>query len=228
MDLDGVQDKTGWVSREDGLLAVDLNQDGKINDRSELFGGAIGEGFSQLAGFDSNQDGQVDASDQRFSQLQIWQDRDGDGSTDEGELIRLDQAGIASLRVNYEIQQEDQNGNMLLERSSAQFADGHTAEVADAYFSVQSGATAPKLADLLIDSRDDEIPLGNLTADTSSAATHSRPQPSSLPMPVMTAPLTSSICCTSLHQPGIDSGKGSRRARLQWRECNEPDTGPTS
>ncbi len=162
MDLDGVKDKTGWVSKEDGLLAVDSNRDGLINDRSELFGGNIGQGFAQLAGFDSNQDGQVNAGDERFAELKIWQDRDGDGTTDDGELVRLDQAGIASLRVNYQIQQEDQNGNMLLERSTAQFADGHDAEMADAYFAVQSGAQAPKLADLLIDSRDDEIPLANL------------------------------------------------------------------
>ncbi len=186
MDLDGVRDATGWVSREDGLLAVDVNHDGRINDRSELFGGDIGQGFSQLAAFDSNQDGVVNASDERFADLQIWQDRDGDGATDTGELVRLDQAGIASLRVSYEMQHEEQNGNMLLERSSAQFADGHISEMADAYFTVQSGVTAPRLADLLVDHRDEEIPLGNL-ASTPSIGRPGNEVSAAMPQPIDSA-----------------------------------------
>lgn len=174
MDLDGTADRTGWAERDDGLLAVDSNQDGVINDRSELFGGNVGEGFAKLAGFDSNRDGRVDASDERFSELKIWRDADGDGQTDGGELISLDAAGLTSLRVEYETRAEEQNGNLLLERSSATFADGRSAEMADAYFSVDSGA-APRLADILGDARSDEIPMSGLVPDAgaSVAATSS-------------------------------------------------------
>ena len=41
-DLDGDQfaEWTGWVAPDDGLLAIDLNGNGRIDDVSELFGGA--------------------------------------------------------------------------------------------------------------------------------------------------------------------------------------------
>lgn len=175
MDLDGVKDRTGWVSAQDAFLAVDNNLDGTVNDRSELFGGQIGEGFAKLASFDSNADGQVDAGDERFAELKLWQDRDGDGTTDQGELITLNEAGIASLRVSYELRAEDQNGNLLLERSDALTSDGRSVEVADAYFAVDSGADAPRLADLLSDGRDDEIPLGGLVPAAASTAAGTAP-----------------------------------------------------
>ena len=164
MNLDGQADRTGWVSAGDAFLVHDDNRDGVVNDRSELFGGAEGEGFAKLAGFDSNRDGSVDARDERFGELQLWQDRDGDGQTDAGELVRLDEAGIAALRVAYEVQAQEQNGNLLLERSEFSFADGRQAEMADAYFAVQGDSDGaipmPRLADVLVDTREDAIPLG--------------------------------------------------------------------
>ena len=41
------------------FLAIDRNGNGLIDDRSELFGGAVGEGFGTLASFDSNADGRM-------------------------------------------------------------------------------------------------------------------------------------------------------------------------
>jgi hypothetical protein len=35
-DLDGFAERSGWVSSDDGILAIDLNDDGTINDSSEL------------------------------------------------------------------------------------------------------------------------------------------------------------------------------------------------
>jgi hypothetical protein len=44
-----VREKTGWVSAGDGLLAVDANHDGIINNITELFGNATQNGFAALA-----------------------------------------------------------------------------------------------------------------------------------------------------------------------------------
>ena len=81
--------RSGWISKEDAFLAIDSNGNGKIDDRSELFGGEVGEGFAKLASFDSNGDGSVDKNDQRFAELRLWQDRDSDHETDIGELASL-------------------------------------------------------------------------------------------------------------------------------------------
>lgn len=37
-DSDGLREKTAWVGKGDGLLVRDINNDGKINNGSELFG----------------------------------------------------------------------------------------------------------------------------------------------------------------------------------------------
>jgi hypothetical protein len=133
---------SGWISAQDGFLAIDSNGNGngKIDDRSELFGGEIGEGYAKLASFDSNHDGVVDARDARYNDLKIWQDSNGNHQTDAGEMRSLSEAGISSLNVNHTIVPEQQNGNWLLERGLVTFKDGRTAAVADAYFEIEPQA----------------------------------------------------------------------------------------
>ncbi|MBI3230395.1 MAG: carboxypeptidase regulatory-like domain-containing protein, partial [Burkholderiales bacterium] len=72
---DGHGIQSGWISGTDGFLAIDSNHNGRIDNISELFGGAEkGAGFAKLASFDSNGDGVVDAHDDRFAELRIWRD----------------------------------------------------------------------------------------------------------------------------------------------------------
>ncbi|WP_042201767.1 calcium-binding protein, partial [Paenibacillus camerounensis] len=104
---DGFAEKTGWVNAEDGLLVRDINQDGIINDGSELFGqytvlqdGTLAKsGFEALLDLDSNGDKVIDSLDQAFGQLQIWQDFNSDGITDAGELQTLTEWGITYLNL---------------------------------------------------------------------------------------------------------------------------------
>jgi len=153
----GTPISSGWISRGDGFLAVDSNGNGSIDSIHELFGGlAKGSGFAQLAAYDSNQDGTVDARDARFAELRIWQDANSNHQTDAGELMTLAQAGVASLKVAYtELPFLDRQGNLHLERSSATMADGRTTDMTDVYFSVSreevaaAGGQAPGIADLL-------------------------------------------------------------------------------
>ena len=63
----GTAVRSGWISQGDAFLAIDSNGNGSIDDRNELFGGEVGEGFAKLASFDSNGDGQVDQNDARFN-----------------------------------------------------------------------------------------------------------------------------------------------------------------
>ena len=131
--------QTGWVSGEDALLAIDNNGNGVIDDRTELFGGEIGEGFAKLASFDSNDDGLVDLNDAGFSDLQVWQDANENALTDAGELLNLDSAGVASLDTGYtNVFSTDAQGNVHGEHSSATLADGSAVDLVDVYFQVES------------------------------------------------------------------------------------------
>ncbi|MFC3532971.1 hypothetical protein ACFOLG_12380 [Vogesella facilis] len=92
LDGDGTQDAMplpasgGWLVRDD-------NGDGKVNDRSELFGPQSGAGFAELAALDSDGNGAIDEGDPLFAQLKLWQ-----GSADgQDKLTPLAQLGIGAL-----------------------------------------------------------------------------------------------------------------------------------
>lgn len=55
-----------------GYLALDLNGTGKIDSGRELFGTSSGNGFADLARYDSDGNGWIDENDPVFDKLRIW------------------------------------------------------------------------------------------------------------------------------------------------------------
>ena len=76
-----------------GYLAIDRNGDGRINDGSELFGTASGDGFSDLAALDADGNHWLDESDAAFSALRVWQREAGADDS----LRTLAEAGVGAL-----------------------------------------------------------------------------------------------------------------------------------
>jgi hypothetical protein len=146
IDGDGVLDRTGWIAAGEGLLALDHNLDGKINDGKELFGSATVlsdgttaiDGFRALAPLDTNGDGWVDASDSRFAELMVWVDSNLDGKTDPGELLSLPEAGVSRLSLAARASQRDSEGNLIGLVSVFERQDGQTSELADVWFQVSA------------------------------------------------------------------------------------------
>jgi hypothetical protein len=85
-DGDGFKERTGWVKADDGMLAIDLNGNGLIDNGGELFGQPARDGYEVLETYDTFADGVIDAKDAAFARLRIWRDLDQDGITDAGEL----------------------------------------------------------------------------------------------------------------------------------------------
>ena len=143
-DHDGDQfaESTGWASSDDGMLAIDLNGNGLIDDGSELFGNhsilnsgdAAANGFEALAEYDSNQDGSVDGFDVDFGRLKVWRDLNYDGRSQEFELITLEEAGISALSTAYDTSNEQQHGNALREIGTLTYSDGGTGDLTDVWF----------------------------------------------------------------------------------------------
>ena len=106
IDADGVEDYVSLPSAGSGVLALDLNGDGRINDGSELFGPKSGDAFSELAEYDLDGNGWIDEADAIFSALKIWRiDENGtetgtssvaDGNVP-GRLISLKDAGVGAI-----------------------------------------------------------------------------------------------------------------------------------
>ncbi|MCS4509811.1 hypothetical protein [Xylophilus ampelinus] len=114
VDGDDIKDKTAWISNKDAFLAIDKNENGLINGVDEFFGGRErGDGFAKLADFDTNDDGVINESDERYSALLLWQDFNDDGITDEGELSQASAAGLQSMNTEYETQNILNNGSLL-------------------------------------------------------------------------------------------------------------------
>lgn len=121
----GQRQASGWVhSSQGGLLAVDLNDNGRIDDGTELFGQATmlygrraENGFEALAQYDLNQDGVIDANDPIYAKLKVWYDLNQDGFSQSNELISLEKAGVTSISLSYkdvEEQHQMNNGNKVL------------------------------------------------------------------------------------------------------------------
>ena len=101
-DNDGYAERTAWAGADDGILMIDLGGDGKVTDAKEIaFGNWTPQDDTDLQAlatvFDSNADGVFDARDARFGEFRLWNDANGNGEVDSGELQTLEQAGVRSM-----------------------------------------------------------------------------------------------------------------------------------
>jgi hypothetical protein len=129
--------RTGWVQPGAGILVLDQNQNGTIDNGNELLNGPGAVGFDELATMDSNHDGKIDASDDVYSKLQIWQDVNGDAHVDAGELKTLAQAGIAVINLANTAQTGVQiAGNTVNSTGTFVRSDGSTAAIDDVSFTI--------------------------------------------------------------------------------------------
>lgn len=131
---DGYQTQHGWVSKDDGLLALDKNGNGTIDDINELFGNRNLNGFDDLSSYDDNSDNVIDSSDIIFEQLLVWQDKNEDGVSSENELHKLSELGIVSISLDAIEQTQMDNDNIVADSSTFLLDTGETRTISDVYF----------------------------------------------------------------------------------------------
>ncbi|MGJ8573381.1 MAG: calcium-binding protein [Hoeflea sp.] len=158
-DDDLYAEATGFAGEDDGLLARDLDGDGKITSAAELFGGGNLTGFSTLSALDGNGDGIIDAGDNgladfdgdgdidasdTFDTLSIWQDANGNHITDVGELKSVAEWNIASIDLPATGPAGDAqlvNGNSIDKTSSYTLNDGTVRDISDVSFHIENQNT---------------------------------------------------------------------------------------
>ena len=69
-----------YLPQSSAYLALDKNNDGTINNGSELFGPETGQGFYELSAYDLDSNGWIDEADPIFNELLLWQPHIGDYS----------------------------------------------------------------------------------------------------------------------------------------------------
>ncbi|ABS51862.1 type I secretion target GGXGXDXXX repeat-containing protein [Campylobacter hominis] len=84
LDNNGFKEATSWIDNNDAFITIDKNNNGAIDNGSELFGNKsisnnayaytnpnAKNGFEALSEFDSNNDGIIDINDEKFANLNL-------------------------------------------------------------------------------------------------------------------------------------------------------------
>ena len=96
IDVDGSEETLYRLKETSGYLALDKDNNGIIDDGSELFGAVSGNGFQDLQAYDDDQNGFIDENDTIFDQLTILvQAADG---TDH--MFTLKEKGVGALYLD--------------------------------------------------------------------------------------------------------------------------------
>ena len=106
---DEIAFKSSWVNSSDGILARDIDGDGKITSGAELFGnftklknGELAKNGAQaLKDLDDNNDGILYSNDKAFNEILIWQDKNSDGISQKNELKTLREHNIKSIDLEF-------------------------------------------------------------------------------------------------------------------------------
>lgn len=93
IDCDGSPDQISRLMAGSGFLSIDLNNDGIINDGSELFGPESGDGFADLSLYDLDSNSWIDENDAVFDRLRIWTKDEYGNDT----LFALGEKGIGAI-----------------------------------------------------------------------------------------------------------------------------------
>ena len=155
MDRNGIDEKTGWITGADAFLALDRNGDGIINDSGELFGDRTylkngnyaNSGFQALAEYDDDLNGIINAHDEVYNRLLLWQDKNNDGISTDDELMSLSNAGISAINLGYESvnSTDEESGSLLANISSVVFDDGSETAVGEFKFNLNKIDTADNI-----------------------------------------------------------------------------------
>jgi len=104
--FDLMGDRTGtrwsWVNERAGILVWDPLHNGRVRSGYQLFGNVTWcmiwkHGYAPLARLDANGDGWLTGKE--LEGIAVWQDKNGNGVSDRGEVIPLSRLGIARISV---------------------------------------------------------------------------------------------------------------------------------
>ncbi|MDP3848490.1 MAG: hypothetical protein Q8R10_18890 [Pseudomonas sp.] len=130
LDGDGQQQRISAPNGDDALLALDRNQNGRIDDGRELFGDQHGasNGFAELSKYDDNHDGRIDLHDSVYAQLSLLRfDQQGRQHSQ-----NLSAAGVSAINLQAQnVKQALGAYDEIAQLGHFEFSDGRSGQAAD-------------------------------------------------------------------------------------------------
>ena len=150
-NTDGKKESVAWTGTGTGILAYDLDGDKLIDRTNEIAFTSYKPGaktdLEGLTAFDSNKNGKLDAGDKDWKKFVVWLDRNGDGSSDAGEVVTLDKVGIANINLTSDKKTQRLDGVTLHGTTTFTTTDGRKGTVGDVSFDVsKSSLSAAEIA----------------------------------------------------------------------------------
>lgn len=122
LDQDGEEEEISTLKSGSGFLALDLNGDGKINDGGELFGTKSGDGFKDLAKYDSDGNGWIDEADEIWEKLLIWtKDEEGNDKLYHLSDLGVGAIGLGRVSTQFALNSEKDNQHNAMIRNTGIF-----------------------------------------------------------------------------------------------------------
>jgi hypothetical protein len=154
IDADGMGEGVGWFGPDDGMLVMDLDGSGAIENMSEVFsevfdGKSYVDSLSALASLDSNADQVISPEDDQFNDILVWQDSDSDGVSAAPELSTLSDRGITSISLDAQSVSETLEGNRLDAVGTVTLTDETTSTFAEVTFVVDGAPTTFSLGGII-------------------------------------------------------------------------------
>ncbi len=99
---DGIRRRWSWVTPDAGFLVWNPKRNGRVTSGYQLFGMVTWcimwkSGYEPLARLDNDRNGWLEGRE--LEGIGVWQDRNGNGVCDAGEVLTLKQLGIARIAV---------------------------------------------------------------------------------------------------------------------------------
>jgi VCBS repeat-containing protein len=148
LNADGQAERISWAGPDEGMLVMDLDGSGVIEDGievlSETFNNfGFGSSMEALRSLDTDVNGVIDSADARFADLRVWRDSNSDGVSQTDELLSLAGLDIVGISVQEQITDELIDGQQVYARGTFTYSSGEIG----CYVGVRLNAPAAGIAD---------------------------------------------------------------------------------
>ncbi len=112
LNSDGKMENVPIVQDGSGILFLDKNGNGKVDNGKELFGPATGNGMQELSQYDDDKNGWIDENDKVFAKLAIWT-KDANQQDQLKSLLEYNIGALYTGSINTAFQHNASNGEVL-------------------------------------------------------------------------------------------------------------------